>query len=65
MTIPKPAILKQEMDRKEFLKDVGIGLTLLLGGNMIIGAIKGIDHLNGRKQVVKRTYGYGGSSYGS
>ena len=53
MTLPKPAILEQEMDRKEFLKNVGIGLMLLLGGNMIIGAIKGLDHLNNQKQASK------------
>ena len=64
MTLPKPAILEQEMDRKEFLKNVGIGLLLLLGGNMIIGALKGLEHVNGSKQTSKSTLGYGGSKYG-
>lgn len=64
MTIPRPAILEQEMDRKEFLRNVGIGLLLLLGGNMIIGAIKGLEQMNGSSQTSKRTFGYGGSKYG-
>ena len=64
MALPKPAILEQEMDRKEFLKNVGIGLLLLFGGNMIIGALKGLEHVNGSKQTSKSTFGYGGSKYG-
>lgn len=64
MTIPKPAILEQEMDRKEFLKNVGIALLLLFGGNMVMGAIRGLEQVNGSKQTSKSMFGYGGSKYG-
>lgn len=64
MTIPKLAILEQEMDRKEFLKNVGIGLMLLLGGNMIIGAISSLNRMNGHEKVQSNSYGYGSSRYG-
>ena len=69
MTIPKLELLEQEKDRKEFLKNVGIGLALLLGGNMIIGAIAGLNRMNGQgrtpTQRVSSTTGYGASRYGA
>jgi len=64
MTLPKLAILEQEMDRKEFVKNVGIGLMLLLGGNMIIGAITGLNRMNSQQKAERGSYGYGSSRYG-
>ncbi len=58
--LPKPAVLEQEMDRKDFLKYVGVGAMLLLGGNMIIGALTGLN----KAQTRKKSAGYGSSTYG-
>ncbi|MGB4761747.1 MAG: hypothetical protein WBP12_00120 [Candidatus Saccharimonas sp.] len=60
MKLPKLAVLEQEMDRKEFIKYVGVGAMLMLGGNMIIGALTGLNKAQTRKSSV----GYGNSSYG-
>lgn len=64
MTLPKLAILEQEMDRKGFLKNVGVGLLLLLGGNMIIGAIAGLNKMNNPPKAQSSSFGYGASRYG-
>ena len=60
--LPKLAILEQEMDRKDFVKNVGVGLLLLLGGSMIINALTGLDR--GSKKSPSGSQGYGSSSYG-
>ena len=47
------------MDRAEFLKHVGVGAVLLLGGGMIARAL-GIELGAPKQQAV----GYGASTYG-
>lgn len=68
MTIPKLELLEQEMDRKQFLKNVGVGLMLLLGGHMVVGAVTGLNKLGNQKTTTataaRSTYGYGMSGYG-
>lgn len=62
MKLPKLAVLEQEMDRKDFLKYIGVGAMLLLGGNMIIGALTGLNKAQSSKKT--KAMGYGSSSYG-
>lgn len=62
MKLPKLAVLEQEMDRKDFLKYVGVSAMLLLGGNMIIGALTGLNKASSKS--AKKSVGYGNSSYG-
>ena len=62
MKIPKLAVLEQEMDRKDFLKYLGVGAMLLLGGNMIIGALTGIN--KAQQKSSGKQVGYGDSKYG-
>lgn len=57
--LPQDTILSQEMDRAEFLKHVGVGAVLLLGGGMIARAL-GIELGAPKQQAV----GYGASTYG-
>lgn len=64
MTLPKLELLEQEMDRKQFLKNVGVGLMLLLGGHMVIGAVTGLNKMSTQKTEHRSTYGYGMSGYG-
>lgn len=54
-------ILNQEMDRKSFLRYVGIASVLLLGGGAIINALGAM-----KPKVTSRqsSLGYGGSVYG-
>lgn len=51
-------ILDKPMDRGEFLKHVGAGAAVLLGGNMIARALLGMQKPNTSGQ------GYGSSAYG-
>ena len=60
INLPKLAVLEQEMDRKDFIKYIGVGVLLLLGGNMIIGALNTLD----KSHTSKRQDGYGSSPYG-
>ena len=63
--LPKLAVLEKEMDRKDFLKHVGIGAVLLLGGNMIVGALKGLDQSSKQRTTsVQSSRGYGNMRYG-
>lgn len=52
------SLLAKEMDRKEFLKHVGIGLVALTGASALLNA------LNGVSAPRRRTAGYGSSAYG-
>lgn len=55
-------LLSKEMDRKEFIRFVGVGAMLLVGGGAIMTAL---SHLSGTKSSAQRTgYGYGSSAYG-
>ena len=66
MTLPKLELLEQEMDRKDFLKSVGLGLMLLMGGGMIVNAISGMNKSTSQHtSTTQRTSsGYGASGYG-
>ena len=54
-------ILGQEMNRKEFLRYVGIASLMLLGGGAIMQAFGAL-----RPKVTSNqsNFGYGGSAYG-
>lgn len=52
-------LLDTPMDRKDFLRQVGIGGLLLLGGNLIIKTILGLG-----KDSHQTSRGYGSSAYG-
>lgn len=62
MVFPRPALLDREMNRGEFLRTVGIGLLLLMGGRMVLDALHGMDHMNTNAPVGRS--GYGSSGYG-
>lgn len=51
-------LLEKEMDRREFLRHVGVGLVALTG---VAGILKA---LNGASSTPRRTSGYGSSAYG-
>ena len=51
-------LLDTPMDRKDFLRQVGIGGMLLLGGNLIIRTMFGL------KDSRQSSHGYGSSAYG-
>jgi hypothetical protein len=55
-------LLEQEMDRGQFIRYVGIGAMMLLGGNAIMQALgaMGSKHTAGNRSG----YGYGKSPYG-
>lgn len=63
MIVPRPAFLDEPMDRGEFLKTVGLGLLMLLGGNMVFGVLQAIDRTN-QKSVPISGRGYSSSRYG-
>lgn len=50
-------LLEKEMDRREFLKHIGVGLVALTGASAILRALNGTS-------APRRTAGYGASSYG-
>ena len=54
------SLLSKEMDRKEFIRVIGVGAMLLVGGGAIMTAL---GHLSGAKPGVKGA-GYGSSAYG-
>ena len=49
-------LLDQPLDRKDFLKQVGMGAVMLLGGGLIMRGLSGTQQ--------SRSRGYGASSYG-
>ncbi|HEU0266368.1 MAG TPA: hypothetical protein VFQ70_01965 [Candidatus Saccharimonadaceae bacterium] len=55
------SLLGKEMDRKEFLRVIGVGAMLLVGGSAILSAL---SHLTGTKPGVQSNGGYGASAYG-
>ena len=63
INLPKLPILEKEMNRKDFLKYVGVSAMLLLGGNMIIGALSGLSKPQ-KTATDKNSLGYGNSNYG-
>lgn len=70
MKTPKSVqdLLNKSMDRKEFLRYVGVGSLLLMGGGMILNSLGGVNKLvnkgSAAKPRVAAEYGYGASVYG-
>lgn len=66
------ALLGKEMDRKEFLRFIGLGTMLLFGGGIIINALGNLSSASkstlnkGAKSMgaANTSYGYGSSVYG-
>lgn len=54
-------ILNKKMDRKDFLRHIGIG-ALMLGG--VGAALKAFDAFDTKKQPKKVSQGYGSMAYG-
>jgi hypothetical protein len=52
-------LFDKPMDRKDFLRQVGIGGMLLLGSNLIIKTIFGLG-----RDTKQASHGYGASAYG-
>ena len=52
-------LLDTPMDRKDFLRQVGIGGMLLLGGNIIVKTMLGLG-----EDSRQSSHGYGSSPYG-
>lgn len=52
------SLLQKEMDRRDFLKHVGVGLVALTGASALVRTLNGV----GSPQV--RAGGYGASAYG-
>ena len=53
-------IFGQEMDRKDFLRYVGVASLMLLGGGVIMQALGAI-----KPKTARSSFGYGGSTYGT
>lgn len=51
-------LMEKEMDRRDFLKHVGVGFLALTG---VMAIVKTLNTMNGNSQT---TVGYGGGSYG-
>lgn len=51
-------LLQKKMDRREFIKHVGIGFAALIG---VSAVLRSMSSMSGSKQ---QTVGYGTSSYG-
>lgn len=58
MKVQIDGLLQKKMDRKDFLKHVGVGVAALTG---ITATVKTLNSLAG---PVKQTSGYGSSAYG-
>jgi len=52
------ALLQKEMDRKEFIKHIGIGFAAIIG---ITTVVKTINSMSGNN---KKQLGYSGGAYG-
>jgi hypothetical protein len=52
-------LLEKPMDRKDFLRHMGVGALMLLGGNIIYQAVTGVSKNRSSSNV-----GYGTSAYG-
>lgn len=53
-------LMQKDMDRKDFLKHVGVGFAAIAG---ISGLLKTLAHLNGSQQAGAEA-DYGGGAYG-
>jgi hypothetical protein len=55
-------LMQKDMDRRDFLKHVGIGFAGLLG---VTSAVKTLSNLSGSQQTKQNSsVGYGSSAYG-
>lgn len=54
-------LLDKPMDRKDFLKHVGIGVLFVFGFGTIIKSISGLNKLTSSQ--TRQSYGYGTSVY--
>lgn len=54
-------ILQKEMDRKSFLKHIGIAAIAVMG---VPAVLKSFDSLGGGKSAERTVAGYGSSAYG-
>ena len=57
------SILQKPMDRRDFLKHIGVAILFAAGGGMIMNSIGGMKKL-GLDSSQGSKYGYGGSVYG-
>jgi len=53
-------LLEKPMDRKDFLRHMGVGALMLLGGNLIYQAVVGTS----KSRLSNGRVGYGSSAYG-
>jgi len=53
-------LLEKPMDRKDFLRHMGVGALMLLGGNLIYQAVVGTS----KSRLNSGRVGYGSSAYG-
>lgn len=61
------ALLEKEMDRKDFLKHVGIGFAVITGAATMLKTLNGFGTTSGKKSFGSAGgygYGYGASAYG-
>ena len=54
-------LLHKDMDRKNFLKHVGLGFAALTG---LAGLLKSLNNLDSNQAQTVASYGYGGGAYG-
>ena len=52
------------MDRKDFLKHIGVGALFVIGGGMIVNALRLQEQAESRQVAAGKAYGYGASAYG-
>lgn len=57
-------LLEKPMDRKDFLKHVGVGALFVAGGGMIFNAIKLQQQADSKQLASNKSLGYGSSVYG-
>lgn len=55
-------VLAQEMNRKEFLRYMGVAVLMLVGGGAILQALGALQ--SPKRSSGNTSYGYGSSSYG-
>jgi len=54
-------LLSKEMDRKDFLKHVGIAAVAVAG---VPAVLKALGHMGGGSSSAQQSMGYGASTYG-
>jgi hypothetical protein len=65
MFSPLSNLLQKEMDRKEFLKHVGVAMLMVAGGGLLVQSLQNTGKLKLSESAGPApTYGYGASLYG-